>query len=784
MLFAVEEANEDPSFLPNVTVGLQLYDSCVSGSRALGSALGLLSGQLLPTPNFDCCPQRRLLGIIGGMTSPESEAMAELLSVYQVPQISHGSQHPQFSDRHQFPSFLRTVPSRAHQPQAMAKILLYFNWIWVGLLGSDSGAFEWLDQEFRKAVGKNGGCVSFSKRIDYHIANVENAADAIQDSTAKVIICDCYHVHLILLLKVLQKKKVTHRIWLMSTSFPLSGSVLSREAREMLNGGLFLRIHSGPIPGLKHFLSALHPTIYRDNHLIKLFWQDLLGCTWPELKPVGPGAGHVAPNCTGLEQLTPTHLSVLNLNDLTATYQAYLAAKAFLVAYQNLRICSTGEGSLTGSNCARKGNAGPWQLLQHLRAVHFTTRTEEEIFFTQDGEIPAIFDVMNLYLAPDHTLQTTKVGHLDFREAPGKELVINSSTIIWAEGPGKPPLSVCSKTCPLGTRKSPIQGQPSCCYECLHCPKGEISYIEDSTSCLKCPEDQWSNKDKDQCIPKILDFLSYREPLGMALAICTTFLFLLSLTILGIFIWHHHTPIVRANNQRLSYILLCSLALCFLCPFMFIGHPVPVTCALRQAAFGIIFTVCVSTTLAKTITVVSAFRATRPDGRLRKWAGPSLPNAILIGCSLVQVALCVFWVIGWPPEPMKSTEAGPKVTMLCGAGSSELFYAMLSFLGVLALVSLVVAFLARQLPDTFNEAKHITLSMLVFSCVWISFIPAHLSAQGKHTVAVEIFAILASGAGLMGCLFFPKCYIILLQPGKNTRDQMMGKRHFKECNQL
>ncbi|XP_043825807.1 extracellular calcium-sensing receptor-like [Dromiciops gliroides] len=714
------------------------------------------------------------------MTSPESEPMAELLSIYKVPQISHGSQHPQFSDHRRFPSFLRTVPSRAHQPQAMAKILLYFNWTWVGLVGSDSGTFEWMDQEFQKEVGKHGGCVSFSKRINGHVNNVGDVADAIQTSTAKVIVCDCYHIHFIILAKALQEKNITNRIWVLSSSFLLNPSILSREARDMLNGSLSLGIHSGPVPGLEHFLSTLSPAMYPDNHLIKLFWQELLGCTWPGPKPVHPQAGRVVQNCTGLEQLTPTHLSVLKLDDLTATYQIYLATKAFLVAYQNLRANHPGEGPLPGGTYAKAGDVRPWQVLQYLRNVHFTSQAQEEIFFTKDGEVQAVFDIISIYLAPDHTWQTAKVGHLDFREPLGKELVMNSSAIVWAEGSGKVPLSVCSEKCPLGTRKSNVQGRPRCCFECLSCPRGSITNILDKVSCLKCPEDQWPNNEKVQCIPKILDFLSYKEPLGMVLACCTTLFFLLALTILGIFIWHHHTPIVRANNHRLSYLLLCSLALCFLCPFMFIGFPVPLTCALRQATFGIIFTVCVSTTLAKTITVVSAFRATRPDTRLRKWAGPSLPNALLVGFSLIQVILCMFWIIGWPPVPMNSTEAGPKVIMMCGAGSSELFYTMLSYLGFLALVSLVVAFLARQLPDTFNEAKHITLSMLVFSCVWISFIPAHLSARGKDTVAVEIFAILASGAGLMCCLFFPKCYIILLQPEKNTRDQMMGKHHFKK----
>lgn len=110
---------------------------------------------------------------------------------------------------------------------------------------------------------------------------------------------------------------------------------------------------------------------------------------------------------------------------------------------------------------------------------------------------------------------------------------------------------------------------------------------------------------------------------------------------------------------------------------------------------------------------------------------------------------------------------------------SELFWAMLGYLGLLGLVSLLVAFPTRQLSDIFNEAKHVTLSMLICSHVWVSFIPAHMHARGKDTVAVEVFAILASGADLTSCLFFLKCYFILLHPEKNTKEQTLGRHHLK-----
>lgn len=293
----------------------------------------------------------------------------------------------------------------------------------------------------------------------------------------------------------------------------------------------------------------------------------------------------------------------------------------------------------------------------------------------------------------------------------------------------------------------------------------------DSENCMKCPDDEWPNEKKDRCVPRVVEFLSYTDdPIVAVFSAVSILCCLLTGLILGIFIHYQDTPIVKANNRNLSYLLLVSIMLSFLCVFLFLGHPVDVTCMLRVTSFGVIFSVAVSSLLAKSIMVCIAFKATKPGSIWRKWMGAKLPNSIICVFSLVQVIICVTWLSITPPFQDQDTHSYQgKIIIQCNEGSVIGFYSVLGYMGLLAAVSFIIAFLARTLPDSFNEAKYITFSMLVFCSVWIAMIPAYLSTRGKYMVAVNVFAIIASSSGLLGCIFFPKCFIILLRPDLNIK---------------
>ncbi|XP_075427029.1 vomeronasal type-2 receptor 26-like [Ascaphus truei] len=420
----------------------------------------------------------------------------------------------------------------------------------------------------------------------------------------------------------------------------------------------------------------------------------------------------------------------------------------------------------------------PTEWLQNfIRGVRFKDPTGEDVYFNEKGEMATLYHIINRFVLANGTFLVRHVGSFNTSAPEGEQLIINQSDIMWKHNLSQIPRSQCSENCFPGYRKVSRRGQPACCYDCIRCSMGEISNQSDSESCQKCPDDRWPNEKKNKCVLKSTEFLSYkRDPIAPIFSFISVLCSIITAIILRIFILFRDTPIVKANNHNLSLILLVSIMLSFLCVFLFLGRPVDITCRLRQTSFGIIFSIAVSSVLAKTIMVCIAFKATKPGNTWRKWMGVKISNCVVFMCSFIQVLISVSWLAISPPFQEFNTHSYPgKIIIQCNEGSVVAFYTVLGYLGFLAAASFIVAILARKLPDSFNEAKYITFSMLVFCSVWVSVIPAYLSVMGKNMVIVEIFAILASSAGILSCIFFPKCYIMLLRPDLNTKSYLFRK---------
>ena len=115
-----------------------------------------------------------------------------------------------------------------------------------------------------------------------------------------------------------------------------------------------------------------------------------------------------------------------------------------------------------------------------------------------------------------------------------------------------------------------------------------------------------------------MTFLVFGDFLGMSLTNMTLCFCVITGVLLWVFVKHRDTPIVKANIQAFSYVLFISLRLCFLCSLLFINHPHTATCVLQQITFEAVFTVAMATVLAKTLTVILAFKARKPGRTMRR----------------------------------------------------------------------------------------------------------------------------------------------------------------------
>ncbi|XP_031207754.1 vomeronasal type-2 receptor 116-like [Mastomys coucha] len=423
----------------------------------------------------------------------------------------------------------------------------------------------------------------------------------------------------------------------------------------------------------------------------------------------------------------------------------------------------------------------PWQLNIFLKDID--ERDNMSLGLRQ--KLNAEYDILNLWNLPKGLGQKVKIGSFLANAPEGQQLSLSEPMIQWAGGFSEIPQSVCSESCVPGFRKVILEGTAICCYNCTPCADNEISNETDVDQCVKCPESHYANTEKNHCFQKAVSFLAYEDPLGMTLASMALCLSALTAFVIGIFVKHRDTPIVKANNRGLSYTLLITITFCLLCSLNFIGQPNAASCILQQTIFGVAFTVALATVLAKAITVVIAFKATFP-GRMVRWLMTSrAPNYIIPLCTLIQLLLCGIWMATSPPfiDQDFHAEHG-HILLFCNKGSSVAFHCVLGYLCFLALGGYTMAFLSRNLPDTFNESKFLSFSMLVFFCVWVTFLPVYHSTKGKVMVAMEVFSILASSAALLGFIFAPKCYIILLRPDKNSFHQIRNKTHSRRNKSL
>uniref|UniRef100_A0A8C4Q5Z2 G-protein coupled receptors family 3 profile domain-containing protein n=1 Tax=Eptatretus burgeri TaxID=7764 RepID=A0A8C4Q5Z2_EPTBU len=704
VMFAVNEINHNDDLLPNITLGYFIGDSCFGVPQTVQASLHFMD----PTSEID-------------------EACNYFSATCKC-----------LSDKKQFPSYLRTDPSDVHQASAIVHLVQHFSWIYMGVLGVDDDYGLKGVTQFIIESEKNGLCIAFNDKIPKITdSNAHrNLAEIVQMTKAKVILLYTNDIDLIPFVEEALHQNVTGKIWISSEGWATSPVLSTPQYAHILHGSMGFALRSGSVPGLSDMLMSLQPKITQKNNSFQLqdtnINSELIQETFTNVtSPFGNDIKIDNPlrSCSGNERLQEAETSFTDDSQLRKTYVAYVAVYAVAHALHDMQACVTGNGPFHNNSCVNTNNSEHWQVLFYLRKLLFYNNRGEPVTFDENGDPIAVYDLIQWQKIGDGRIHFVKVGGYDSSASADQYLKIDS-VIIWGSPKHEVPQSLCSESCRPGTRRLPLRGEPFCCFECVPCNAGEFSNDTDSEDCVHCQNEFWSNAEHTGCVQMPEEYLAFSDPLSIALLAFAS-MGVVTVIIIGLIMFlHRKLPILqKTNHYEIGILLIISIMTLISC-VLFVGRPAQLVCQMHEA--------------------VSCFCLA-----ISKW--------IFIGIiTVLQIIFHTTWALIGHPDAIRNTQTKQGVIILeCGGSSSAFSIGSIANLGILVLICLILALKGHKSSVAENETKFIIFSMTYCVLVGLTFVPAYVSTQGKYNVATEIFAIIATVHGLLGCIFVPKCYTVL-----------------------
>ncbi|XP_005796968.1 metabotropic glutamate receptor 2-like isoform X1 [Xiphophorus maculatus] len=756
MLFALDEINSNDRILPGLRLGTHILDSCSKDTYGLEQSLDFVRSSLddVHDDGFICPDGSRpignnaplaISGVIGGSYSDVSIQVANLLRLFQIPQISYASTSAKLSDKSRYDYFARTVPPDFYQAKAMADILQYFNWTYVSTVASEGDYGETGIDAFQLEARENQICIATSAKVSRSMnqQGYENVIRSLkQKSNAKVVILFTRSEDARELLSAAARMN-TSFIWVASDGWGAQESVV-RGSETAADGAFTIELASYAIREFQDYFTKLNPYTNTRNPWFKEFWEHHFACSLHEL------------SC-----------SERSLRDGTFDQESKImfvvnAVYAMAYALHNMRqaVCSN-----TSKVCdAMKPSNGKRLYKEFILKTRFEapfrpTDTESIVRFDSVGDSISRYNIFNYHKEKGKFIYK-KVGYWDHI------LILNTSAVPWF-GMAHP-TSQCSDPCKRNEVKSMQPGE-MCCWICIPCQS--YQYLQDEYTCADCGFGQWPLANLTRCYDLPEEYIRWEDAWAIVPVTISCLGILCTLAVVGIFVKNNETPVVKASGRELSYILLMGVLMCYSMTFIYIAKPSTTVCTLRRLTLGTSFAVCYSALLTKTNRIARIFNNVRDGAQRLRFISPGSQVAIccvLISC---QLLVALTWLLVEFPGIRKeiSPDRRNVVTLKCNCKDSSMLVS-LSYNCILIVLCTVYAFKTRKCPENFNEAKFIGFTMYTTCIIWLAFQPIFFVTASDYRVQTTTMCISVSlsGSVVLGCLFFPKVHIILFHPQKNV----------------
>uniref|UniRef100_A0A3B3QM30 Glutamate receptor, metabotropic 6a n=1 Tax=Paramormyrops kingsleyae TaxID=1676925 RepID=A0A3B3QM30_9TELE len=723
MLYAVDQINSDPDLLPNITLGARILDTCSRDTYALEQSLTFVQALIQKDTSDIRCSNgeppiirkpERVVGVIGASASSVSIMVANVLRLFEIPQVSYASTAPELSDNNRYDFFSRVVPPDSYQAQAMVDIVKAMGWNYVSTLASEGNYGESGVDAFIQISRETGGlCIAQSMKIprEPKFGEFDKIIKRLMEtSNARGVIIFANEDDIKRVLEAAKKANLTgHFQFVGSDSWGAKSSpILDQE--EVAEGAVTILPKRASIDGFDQYFTSRSLENNRRNIWFAEFWEDDFRC---KLTRPGIKLDSDKKKCTGEERISrDSHYEQEGKVQfvIDAVY-----AMAHALHNMHVDLCPGHTGV-----CDKMDPVEGRLLLKYIRSVNFNGSAGTGVLFNENGDAPGRYDIFQYQLS-----NTTNPGYKVIGQWTNN-LRLNVEEMQWSGGDQQIPDSVCSFPCKPGERKKMVKGVP-CCWHCELCDG--YQYQLDEFTCESCPFNMRPTQNRTSCRPTPIIKLEWHSPW----AIIPVFLAILGILatsfVVVTFIRFNDTPIVRASGRELSYVLLTGIFLIYFITFLMIAEPDTAVCAFRRLLLGLGTCISYSAMLTKTNRIYRIFEQGKKSVTPPKFISPSSQLVITFVLISVQVVGVFIWLAVVPPHTIIDYEElrppNPELArgiLKCDMSDLSLI-SCLSYSIILMVTCTVYAVKSRGVPETFNEAKPIGFTMYTTCIVWLAFVP-------------------------------------------------------------
>ncbi|XP_028680726.2 metabotropic glutamate receptor 3-like [Erpetoichthys calabaricus] len=764
MLLALDEINKDEKILPGLKIGAHILDTCSKDTYALEQSLEFVRASLTKVDETEyICPDGSyaihddfplaISGVIGGSYSDVSIQVANLLRLFQIPQISYASTSAKLSDKTRYDYFARTVPPDSYQAKAMAEILRFFNWTYVSTVASEGDYGETGIEAFEQEARARQICIATSAKVGHSMSHEVVIKSLLQKPNAQVVILFTRSEDARELLAAAMRMNVSF-IWVASDGWGAQESVV-RGSELVADGAFTIELASYPIKEFETYFTKLNPYNNTRNPWFREFWERRFQCSLQDLS-----CGQQSLRDEGRFEQESKIMFVVN-----AMYAMAHALHRMRQAFcpNSTKLC----------DAMKPGNGRrlykDFILKTKFDAPFRPPDTEHTVLFDDYGDSLGLYNIFNFH-QEDGKYTYEKVGHW------AQGLSLNTSRIPWARH--SIPTSQCSDPCRKNEVKS-MQPGDVCCWICIQCQPYE--FLLDEFTCMDCGFGRWPSENLTSCYDLPEEYIHWEDAWAVGPVSISCLGFMCTFFVIGVFMKNNDTPIVKASGRELCYILLLGVLMCYSMTFIFIAKPSTVVCTLRRLGLGTSFAVCYSALLTKTNRIARIFSGVKDGAQRPRFISPTSQVVICMALISCQLIVVIVWLLIETPGVRKEVAADKRdiVILKCNNRDSSMLIS-LTYNVVLIILCTVYAFKTRKCPENFNEAKFIGFTMYTTCIIWLAFQPIFYVTSSDYRVQTTTMCISVSlsGSVVLGCLFAPKTHIILFQPQKNVASHRVATNRF------